>query len=513
MIGYQLAINAARSPDKTALVFGDRRYTFNALNLCVNRLANALIKHSIARHDRVATLINNCDHFIALFFAAPQIGAVFVPINFRLAAREVQQILDNSRPQILFVGTSLAATLDVLRTSGATLPTVVEVADQSGTPHALEAWIGDSAETDPKEAVSSSDIQLLVYSSGTTGLPKGVVWTHATTFASCAAKIIDFALLSNDATVVFGPLFHVGPLMDLAVPLLLRGGKLVIGATTGFDPAQLLRTAAREGATIITVYPTMWRRVLALPDLDDYDVSSLRLLFTGGEPTPIPVLRMIYQRFPHAGFINTYGSTESGPITTFLRPEDNLAKIGSVGKPSFGVELRIVDDSDRPLSRGAVGELVVRSPFVCAGYWERPDETAFATRGGWWHTGDLARQDEEGFVWIEGRKKDMIISGAENIYPIEVEQVIATLPGVAEVAVVGVPDAEWGEAVMAYIVRQSGEALEASQVVEHCRRYLASYKKPRHIAFVEALPRTTVNKVAKAKLREWFVADDRGNSD
>ena len=510
MIGYQLAINATRSPDATALVFGERRYSFAALNLRANRLANALTAHGIARGDRVAALLNNCDHFVALFFAAAKIGAVFVPINFRLAAREVEQILDNCRPQLLFAGRGLAATVAALQASDAAPLNIVEVADQPGHADALEAWVGAAVASEPEAVVSSGEIQLLVYSSGTTGLPKGVVWTHATTFASCAAKIIDFGLRAEDFTAVFGPLFHVGPLMDLAVPLLLRGGKLVVGATTGFDPARVLRTIADERLTMITVYPTMWRRVLALPDLDDYDLSSLRLLFTGGEPTPIPVLQEIYRRFPHAGFINTYGSTESGPITTFLRPEDNLAKIGAVGKAAFGVELRIVDDAERPLPPGAVGELLVRGPFVCAGYWQRPAETAAATRNGWWHTGDLARQDDEGFIWIEGRKKDMIISGAENIYPIEVEQVIAALPGVAEVAVIGVPDAEWGEAVAAYIVRQPNATLEAAQVVEHCRRYLASYKKPRHVGFVESLPRTTVNKVAKTVLREWFAADDPG---
>lgn len=207
-----------------------------------------------------------------------------------------------------------------------------------------------------------------MYSSGTTGRPKGAVWTHGTTLFSSLAKIIDFDIVPGDATVVFGPLFHVGPLMDLAIPLLLRGGRLVVGATTGFDPAVLMRTIAAERASIVTIYPTMWRRVLSLPDLSNYDTSSLRLLFTGGEPIPIPLLRDIYTRFPTAGFINTYGSTESGPITTFLATEDRERKIGSVGKPAFSVEVRIADETGSPVANGTVGELLVRSPFVCNGY-------------------------------------------------------------------------------------------------------------------------------------------------
>jgi fatty-acyl-CoA synthase len=311
--------------------------------------------------------------------------------------------------------------------------------------------------------------------------------------------------VSDDVTVVFGPLFHAGPMMDLAVPLLLRGGRLVVGATTGFDPAVLMRTIAAERATVMTIYPTMWRRLLGLPDLHIYDCSSLRLLLTGGEPISVPLLRTIYARFPMAGFVNTYGSTEGGPITTFLASEDRERKSGSVGKPAFSVEVRIADENETPVADGVTGELLVRSPFVCKGYANPPEDMAYCS-GGWWHTGDLAYRDKEGFIWIAGRKKDMIISGAENIYPIEIEQVIAELDGVVDVAVVGVPDVEWGESVAAYIVLAPGKSLDPVAVVEHCRRHLASYKKPRHIIFIDSLPRTTVNKVSKETLRAQFPA-------
>ena len=510
MIGFQLAINAARRGNATALVFGNRRRCYAELNARCNRLAQAMAASGIGHGDRVAGLMNNCDTFVEIFFAAAKIGAIFVPINFRLAAREVAEILEGCTPELLFVGTSLRATLAELQGRNALPQQVVTVIDQPATePDSdYEAWLGSHPADEPQTLVAAMDTQLLLHSSGTTGQPKAAIWSHATTLASSHVKIIDFALRPDDGTLVFGPLFHAGPLMDLAVPVLLRGGKLVVGATTGFDPARVLRTVEAERPTVMTVYPTMWRRILALDDIERYDTSSLRLLFTGGEPIPIPVLRRVYARFRHAGFVNTYGSTEGGPITTFLASEHSRRKIGSVGKPAFGVEVRIGDEADRPLPAGQVGELLVRSPFVCAGYWQRPEETAAAMRNGWWHTGDLAAADEEGFIWIAGRKKDMIISGAENIYPIEVERVIAALDGIAEVAVVGVPDEEWGEAVAAYIVAEPGAELDPTAIVEHCRRNLAGYKKPRHVVFIEALPRTTVNKVSKDVLRASFAAGD-----
>jgi fatty-acyl-CoA synthase len=442
---------------------------------------------------------------------AAKLGTVFVPVNFRLATREIGRILAGCEPAVLFAGTSMAGVVTELGAAGVLPQEVVTMADELPEPPAAFAdWFAAHPALEPDTQVAAAEVQLLVHSSGTTGQPKGVIWTHATTLASASAKVVDFALGPDDATAVFGPLFHVGPLMDLAVPVLLRGGKLVIGASTGFDPAEVLRTAADERVTVMTIYPTMWRRVIALLDIEDYDLSNLRLLFTGGEPIPLPVLREVYRRFPSAGFVNTYGSTEGGPITTFLAPQEAQRKIGSVGKAAFSVDLRVVDGDGKALCRDKVGELAVRSPFVCGGYWRRPEDTAASLQRGWWHTGDLARIDDEGFVWIAGRKKDMIISGAENIYPGEVEQVVAELPGVVEAAVVGVLDDEWGESVAAFVVRQPGSALDEAGIVEHCRRNLASYKKPRHVFFIDALPRTGANKVSKSALRELFGSLHRG---
>jgi fatty-acyl-CoA synthase len=496
LIGSQLTIQARRRPDKTALVYGSERQSYAELNAHCCQLANALSSRGIGPGDRVASLVNNCSQFIEIFFAAAKIGAVFVPINFRLAAREVGQLLADCRPKLLFLGESLDPLASQLQTSGMLPPQSIVVRDRladrpAAGPEPDRELLRAHPVHEPDVAVGSEEPQLLVYSSGTTGRPKGAVWTHGTTLFSSLPKIIDFDIVPGDTTVVFGPLFHVGPLMDLAIPLLFRGGRLVVGATTGFDPAVLMRTIAAERASIVTIYPTMWRRVLSLPNLSSYDTSSLRLLFTGGEPIPIPLLRDIYTRFPTAGFINTYGSTESGPITTFLSTADRERKIGSVGKPAFSVEVRIADETGGPVPNGTTGELLVRSPFVCNGYANSHPGEVYRT-GRWWHTGDLAYRDDEGFMDRRAQEGHDHFRRREH------------LSGRSRASHHRTPDEEWGEAVAAYVVLAPGAALDQAAIVDHCRRNLAGYKKPRHVFLVESLPRTTVNKVSKETLRARF---------
>ncbi len=522
MLGYQLTINAQRSPRTEALAFGARRYTYQELNDRACRLANALAGMGIGRGDRVATLLHNCNQFVEALFAAAKLGAVFVPINFRLVAGEIGRVLDGCLPRVLLAGEAFTDVLTDLDARPSFPACVLRVDDRvdadSGGNDPYENLLARHPPTEPAVNVGTDEILLLIHTSGTTGVPKGAMWTHGTTLFSCTAKIIDLALTAKDATVVFGPLFHAGPLADLALPLLLRGGRVVIGPSRQFNPEQLIQTIADQRATMVAAYPTMWRRVLAeVPDVSKFDLTQLRLLFTGGETIPVPVLEGVYASFPDAGFVNTYGSTEAGPMSTLLPTEDRVRKIGSIGRPAFGVEIRIAAENGCALGPGEVGEVLIRSPFVCRGYWNRPDWTAEALRDGWWHTGDLARRDEEGFIYIAGRRKDMIKSGAENIYPTEVEQAIATLNGVAEVGVIGVPDDEWGESVAAFVVRDAGASIDAARVIAHCREHLASYKKPRHVLFVDSLARNTTNKVDKNALRRQFPllagADERCNGE
>jgi fatty-acyl-CoA synthase len=510
MVGMALTLSAERFPDRTAVAFYEVRRSYAELNSRACRLAHALSESGVTKGDRVATLLHNCPEFVEALFAVAKLGVVLVPINFRLTGPEIGRIIEGCTPKALIYGGEFAETLVPLARSAASFPMHLvccrDPASPAGTliSREYESWIGGYPDAEPAVAVSMTDDLLIIHTSGTTGHPKGAVLTHGNTLFSSMTKIIDFGLRPTDTIVVFGPLFHVGPLMDLALPAWQRGGTVVLGRSRGFEPGHLLSVLEREKATVVSIYPVMWRRVLDLPDLARYDLSRLRLLLTGSEPMPPSLLRGIYERFAGVAFVNTYGSTEGGPVTTFLGPEDRFQKMGSIGKPAFGVRVKIVDERGNEVGPGVVGELAVRSPFVCRGYWNRPDETAAALRGGWWHTGDLAMADPDGFLWIGGRKKDMIISGAENIYPVEIEQVIATLEGVAEVAVVGVPDAEWGEAVAAFVVRKPGSALDDAGILAHCRAQLAGYKKPRHIVFVDELPRTSITKVSKEQLRQRF---------
>lgn len=520
MIGYQLTIRAARDPHAVALVFGARRYTYSELNERACRLANGLAALGVGRGDRVAALLYNCNHFIEALFAAAKLGAVFAPINFRLVAREIGLQLEACTPKALLAGEDFGDVMAALEGHPALPRHVLRLNDappagarESG-PDPYEEWLAAQAANEPDTTVLPGNVLMLMHSSGTTGLPKGIVYTHATTHASSVAKIIDFGLTERDVSVVFGPLFHAGPLMDLALPLLLRGGRVVIGASRRFDPTRLLLTVAEQRGTVVPIYPTMLRRMVLLPDFSAFDLSSLRLIVTGGEPTPQAVIRTLHERLPGIGFVNNYGSTEGGPVTTFLSPQESRRRIGSVGRESFSVEVRIADGEGRPLPSGTVGEVLVRSPFVCRGYWNRPDLTAAAQRGGWWHTGDLAWRDEDGYLWIAGRSKDLIKSGTESIYPIEVEQVIATLEGVDEVSVIGVPDELWGESVAAFVVRRPGVDVDARRVIEHCRSRMAGYKKPRHVMFVDSLPRGATNKVSKELLRrQWKFPAAEGPSE
>ena len=381
MIGYQLTINAARHPNAVAVVFGARRYTYARLNERACRLANGLAALGVGRGDRVAALLHNCTPFVEALFATAKLGAVFVPINFRLVAREVGALLDACGPKVLLAGNGFAELLHGARSasqlpeasrSGSTtghLPSRGRLTQSDADPY--EAWLAAQPADEPTDVVLPGAVQMLLHSSGTTGLPKGIIYTHATTFASSTAKIIDFGLTRDDITVVFGPLFHAGPLMDLAMPLLLRGGRLVLGASRQFDPARLLATIAAERGTVIPIYPTMLRRLLnEVKDVSAYDLASLRLIITGGEAAPIPVIRGVLERFPDVGFVNNYGSTEGGPITTFLAAGGQPAQDRHGGQGVLrrrGAHRRRARPAARPRGRWARSWCAARSSAAATG--------------------------------------------------------------------------------------------------------------------------------------------------
>jgi fatty-acyl-CoA synthase len=339
-----------------------------------------------------------------------------------------------------------------------------------------------------------------MYTSGTTGRPKGALLSHGNVLWNNIQVLHAISVGDDDVNYTVAPLFHIGGLNVLTGPLIYKGATTVIDDQ--FEPRRALAAMAAHKVTAAFMVPAMWAALSRAPDFDSYDLKGLRTCLVGGAPCPLPVLEFFQGR--GFRFQEGFGMTETAPIVSVLAAEDVVRKNGSVGKACMHVELRVVDEADRDVKRGEVGELVVRAPNVMVGYWGRPEASAEALRGGYMHTGDLARVDDEGFVYIVDRKKDMIISGGENVYPVEVEQVLVRHPKVLEVAVIGLPDERWGEAVAAVIACKPGESLGLEELRSYCEGKLAHYKQPLAICSVEALPRNATGKVLKTELRERF---------
>ena len=347
--------------------------------------------------------------------------------------------------------------------------------------------------------VAGSDLCCLMYTSGTTGRPKGAMLTHDNHLWNAINTLLGHRLRGTDRTVTVLPMFHIGAWAH-ALPLLYAGGTNVL--LPAFDPEQTLATMARERVTIQLLVPAMWAALMAVPDFESYDLSALELAITGGAPCPLPVLE--YFQGKGVPFQEGFGMTETSPSVSLLDADHVKEKNGSIGRPLFHVETRIVDENDRDVRTGQVGELVLRGPSIFAGYWGLPEATAEAFRGGWFHTGDMGRMDEEGFITLVDRKKDMIITGGENVYPIEVEQVLYRHSAVREVAVVGVPHAKWGEAPIAVVALKDGAQAAGDELIGYARERLAHFKCPTRVEYVPELPRNATGKVLKTTLRKEY---------
>jgi acyl-CoA synthetase (AMP-forming)/AMP-acid ligase II len=437
------------SSERVALVFDGRERTHAELHERVTRVAGALAARGVRAGDRVAMLLHNGLEFPETMLACHRIGAIAVPINFRLTQPEIDYILADCGAVTL-----VDAPLD-----------------------------GEPA---PQAPVAPGDPALICYTSGTTGRPKGAVLTHAGLLASTRSWIHEMGATADDVWLSGQPLFHIGGINGM-LPFLMLGAKAVITPTTGFDPAAAVDLMERHGVTMCIFVPTQWDQVTAIPQH-----TSLRVAMWGAAPASRQTLEALARTYPGVEIVSAYGQTEMSGATTLLKGADSTRKMGSVGKPMRDVELALHDEID------GVGEIVYRGPFVMRGYWNQPDVQ------GWFASGDLGRRDEEGYLWLVDRKKDMIISGGENIYPAEVERVLREHPAVEDVAVVGAPHARWGETPIAFVVGMSSEA----ELIDHCRRHLASYKKPTAIHFVTELPRNAAGKVLKRELRNQGVACD-----
>jgi fatty-acyl-CoA synthase len=492
----QLARHAHKIPDTVALRFEGTGRTYAELDERVTRLARALQQRGVGTGDRLAVLALNGMEAWEAYLAGVRLGAIVVPVNFRLVADEVAYVLADSGATALVVDAALAGVVAKAREKAPDVATVLVIGEEFETALAV-------AGTEPLDVdVDEDDPAFIMYTSGTTGRPKGAVLTHHNLLMHVFSQVTHLGWHPEDRVAAPGaPLFHIAGLAG-GLPPLLVGGTNVIMKSGAFDPVQTLDMIEREKISSIFLVPAMWAAVVAVPGIADRDLSHLRRISWGAAPASTTLLRTLIDTFPQAEVVTAFGQTECSPVTCFLRGEDSVRKIGSVGTPMLNVEVRVVDDAMNDVPQGEVGEIVYRSPMVMKEYWNKPEETSIAFEGGWFHSGDLVRQDEDGYFFVVDRKKDMIISGGENIYCAEVENVLAAHPKVGEVALIGVPDSRYGEAPLAVVVpRDPADPPTPEELSAWCREKLARYKNPREYSVVGALPRNPSGKVLKTQLR------------
>jgi fatty-acyl-CoA synthase len=488
---------AAHRPEHVAVHFQGEDLTYSALRHRVEAATLRLAGLGIHQGDRVAWLGYNHPDLLVMLFACARLGALLVPLNFRLAAPEQAEILAHADPAVLVVDPDFFDHAAGLATARPLMRLVALKGERAG----WFAWDGPApAGFAPKLPGTDADPVLIVYTSGTTGKPKGAVHTQAGLLWNIVNATAYQDLASGDHVLTVLPMFHVGGLCIQTLPALHAGATVTIHPR--FDPGAFLHDVAARRPTLTLLVPATLKAVYSHPDWGRTDLSSLREVNTGSSTVPEALFAPFHARGIPVGQV--YGATETGPVSIYLRAEDAMRKVGSAGKPALHAEIRLVDAAGRDVAPGAVGEILVRAPNVMQGYWKDPANPAF--RDGWFHTGDLARVDEEGYYWVVGRTKDMIISGGENVYPAELENVLADCPAVAEAAVVGVPDPKWGEAVVAAIVRKPGAAIDEAAVLALFDGRLARFKHPRRVIFVESLPKSALGKVQKVALRRLFGA-------
>lgn len=507
-IGSWPARQANASAQRTAIVFGEQEWTYAQLYERVSRLANALADLGVRHGDRVAYLGKNHPSFLETLFAANALGAIFVPLNFRLTGRELAYILGDADPRVFVYAEEYAATVGEIRDELRT-PHEVVLAAPSKHARGYEQLVASADAAAPDPPVALDDTCMIMYTSGTTGRPKGVMLSHANITWNCANMLTDTDLRADEVSLLVAPLFHSAGLCMGCLPVLLKGGQAIL--ESGFDVERALGLIEARRVTCFFGVPAMFNSLASSPRWPETDVSSLRILQCGGAPLPVATIRTYEQR--GLGITQGYGLTETSPGALLLRSRDSLRKPGSAGTSHFFSDVRVVRPDMTDVSPGERGEVIVAGPNIMQGYWQLPDETAKVMTDGWFHSGDVATVDEEGYVYITDRIKDMIISGGENIYPAEVENALHDHDDVAECAVIGVADERWGEVGKAIVALRPGATASPDDILGFLDGRLARYKIPKSIELVEALPRNASGKILKTELRKTFaeqVADAVG---
>jgi long-chain acyl-CoA synthetase len=517
-IGELARRNARRYPEKICLVGGNKRYTTQSFNHRTNQLANGLSQLGIRRGDRVAVLLQNCTEYCEIYFGLAKIGAIAIPLNTRLNAKEYTRYFRVTSPvawimgeEFQHVAAEIGLTLDTVRH----VVSVGERAQEGQIPY--EGLLSGSSSTEPSIEVNENDVAAIFFTSGTTGFPKGAMWTHRNLLEHMVNLQIELPFSRDDRGLIVLPMFHGPVTTPILHQLLYVGGCVVLSPYASFDPGQFLETIAQENITCTFVVPTMLVQLVNYPEIDRYrgTIKQLRQIKYAAAPASGPVLRKATQLF---GPILTqgYGSTETLGGVTFLSKEDHMEspagdrRLSSCGKEYINVHIKIVDENGMEVPPGTVGEILVKTDKNFVGYWEMPEETAQVLKDGWLYTSDLGMFDAERYLYLVDRKKDMIISGGENIYPAEIEAVINRHAKVRECAVVGVPDPTWGESIKAFVVLKDGEKATEDEIIGICLENLGRYKKPKFVHFIDELPRNSMGKVLKHVLKEQHVEKGGG---
>jgi len=498
---------AARQPDHVALVFEGRETTYGELGQRAHRVANGLISEGCKPESRIAILDKNSDRFFEVLFGSAQARSVLVAVNWRLAPPEVAYVINDALAEVLFVGEEFFPVIERIRGELKTVRKIIAVSGSHPEWESYEAWRDRQSAEDPGLPSTPDDVAIQLYTSGTTGHPKGVQLTNRNLFTLVPTALNEWGTWSPaDVNLVAMPLFHIAGsgwgLLGLCV-----GAKTVV--VREVVPPTIIELIPKYRVTKAFFVPAVLLFLLQVPGVQEADFSSLELIAYGASPIPLDLLRDSLATFK-CGFMQLYGLTETTGAVTALHPEDHdpngTPRMRSCGRPLSSAEIRVVDPEGNELPPGQVGEIIVRSPQVMKGYWNLPDATAQAIRDGWFYTGDAGYFDEDGYLYIHDRVKDMIVSGGENVYPAEVESALFGHPAVADVAVIGVPDDRWGEAVKAIVVPKPGTNPTAEELIAFARERIAGYKVPKSVDFVSELPRNPSGKILKRELREPYWA-------
>ena len=504
--------NAILYPESEAFVYGPKRVTFKGFNERVNRLIHGLQALDIQKGDIIGILSWNQLEYVEVFGAAMKGGFVLAHFNPRLQAQELLHVMNDSDPRVLFLGSEFVGTFAAICHHLPKTEFCFVFGDAEGRAMAYGEMLERQSRGEPEPRVGEDDPLAIFYTSGTTGIPRGAIYTHRQKLENATMKALDIGVEFGDRHLVVLPMFHIGGDSHIW-PFFLMGGCNVIAPRPSFDLGASLRLIAEERITDFHIVPTQLISVLTLPDIEQYDLARLKRIWYAASPMPTEVLKQGLSIFGPI-FIQGYGQTESGPHTTVLKKADHACSGGSTdesllascGQPCIGVHMRIVDEADRDVEVGVIGEIIVESRRNMTGYWRRPEETNETIRDGWLYTGDMGYYDERGFIYIADRKKDMIITGGENVYPKEVENILYCHPAVQEVAVVGIPDPYWVERVHALVVLKRNAQATEEEIISFCKEQIAHYKSPKSVQFVDCLPKNPQGKILKREIRSQYWA-------